>query len=235
MRHQKQFTLSVTCFLLAFLCSMIWIRQKEENMAQRISSDILRFHVLANSNTKKDQELKLMVKTYLLDELSKTDMDSKEGFSRYVSEHKHELESSAESYMESLGYSYQADIALTQSYFPTKAYGDIVLPAGTYDAVEVRLGDGRGRNWWCVLYPRLCFVDASHAIVPDSSKVLLQDLLGEDYERLIDRRSQKLKVRFLLPELAVSFFLGDPSDISSTSSSSDEKMSIGEDLFFEES
>ena len=172
-----------------------------------------------------------MVKTYLLDELSKTDLDSKEGFSRYVSEHKHELESSAESYMESLGYSYQADIALTQSYFPTKAYGDIVLPAGTYDAVEVRLGDGRGRNWWCVLYPRLCFVDASHAIVPDSSKVLLQDLLGEDYERLIDRRSQKLKVRFLLPELAGSFFLGDSSDISSTSSSSDEKMSIGGFVF----
>ena len=87
-------------------------------MAQRISSDILRFHVLANSNTKKDQELKLMVKTYLLDELSKTDMDSKEGFSRYVSEHKHELESSAESYMESLGYSYQADIALPKVILP---------------------------------------------------------------------------------------------------------------------
>ena len=66
MRHQKEFTLSITCFLLAFLCSMIWLRQKEENMAGRISQDILRFHVLANSNTKKDQELKLMVKSFLI-------------------------------------------------------------------------------------------------------------------------------------------------------------------------
>ena len=214
MRHQKEFTLSITCFLLAFLCSMIWLRQKEENMAGRISQDILRFHVLANSNTKKDQELKLMVKSFLLDQLSVADADSKETFCQYISENKSQLERAAKSYMETLGYSYQARINLTQTHFPTKAYGDIVLPAGTYDAVEVQLGEGRGRNWWCVLYPRLCFIDASHAVVPDSSKVLLQDLLGDDYEKVIDRRNQKLQVRFLLPELAGSFLSGGPIETS---------------------
>lgn len=202
MKHQKEFTISITCFLLAFLCSMIWFRQKEENLAGQISPDILRFHVLANSNTKKDQDLKLMVKTYLLEELSETDAESKEAFCQYITNNKKKLEDEAAAYMQTFGYSYGAEINLTQSYFPTKAYGDIILPAGTYDAVEVRLGEGRGRNWWCVLYPRLCFVDASHAVVPDSSKVLLQELLGEDYEKLLDHRDQNLQIRFLLPELA---------------------------------
>ncbi len=206
MKYQKQLTLSITCFLLAFLCSMIWLRQKDENMAGRISPDILRFHVLANSNTREDQELKIQVKTFLLEKLWKTEADSKEAFCEYIAEHHEELENAAETYMEGLGYDYGAEIRLAQSYFPAKAYGDIVLPTGVYDAVEVRLGDGRGRNWWCVLYPRLCFVDTKHAALPEESKELLRELLGdEDYEMLVDGRGGKLKVRFLIPELAGDF------------------------------
>lgn len=206
MKHQKELTLSITCLLLAFLCSMIWLRQKDENMAERISPDILRFHVLANSNTQEDQELKIRVKTFLLEELWKAGADSKEAFCEYIAEHHGELEHAAETYMEELGYNYGAEIRLAQSYFPAKAYGDIVLPTGVYDAVEVRLGDGRGRNWWCVLYPRLCFVDAKHGALPEESKELLRELLGdEDYEMLVDGRDGKLKVRFLIPELAEDF------------------------------
>ena len=205
MKHQKELTLSITCFLLAFLCTMIWLRQKEENMAKQISPDILRFHILANSNTKEDQELKIQVKSFLLEKLSKAEADSKEAFCDYIISNKEELENAAETYMESLGYPYKAEIDLTQSYFPAKAYGDIVLPLGVYDAVEVRLGEGRGHNWWCVLYPRLCFVDVTHAVVPEDSKVLLRELVGEEtYEKLIDEREKKLKVRFLLPQLASS-------------------------------
>lgn len=218
MKHQKELTLSITCLLLAFLCSMIWLRQKDENMAGRISPDILRFHVLANSNTWEDQELKIQVKTFLLEELWKAGADSKEAFCEYIVEHHGELEHAAETYMEGLGYDYGAEIRLAQSYFPAKAYGDIVLPTGVYDAVEVRLGDGRGRNWWCVLYPRLCFVDAKHGALPEESKELLRELLGdEDYEELVDGRGGKLKVRFLIPELAGDFLgylrMGEGSEL----------------------
>lgn len=203
MKKRNQLTLSLACFLLAFLCSMIWQRQREENLAEQISPNILRFHILANSNAKKDQELKLKVKTFLLEELSKTEADSKEDFITYVQDNKENLTASAQSYMESLGYPYKAQIEITECYFPTKAYGDMILPCGTYDAVEVRLGNGRGRNWWCVLYPRLCFVDATHAVVPDTSKALLKELLiPETYEALLDKKDSKIQVRFLLPELA---------------------------------
>lgn len=207
MKHQKELTLSITCLLLAFLCSMIWLRQMDENMAERISPDILRFHVLANSNAQEDQKLKIRVKTFLLEELWNAGADSKEAFCEYIVEHHGELEHAAETYMGELGYDYGAEIRLAQSYFPAKAYGDIVLPTGVYDAVEVRLGNGRGRNWWCVLYPRLCFVDAKHGELPEESKELLRELLGdEDYEGLVDGRSGRLKVRFLIPELAGNFW-----------------------------
>ena len=76
---------------------------------------------------------------------------------------------------------------MTKAYFPTKAYGDLVLPCGTYDTVQVQLGQARGRNWWCVLYPRLCYVDATHSILPESSRQELKLLLSdEDYTKLLD-------------------------------------------------
>ncbi len=174
MKKRKELTLSLSCFLLAFLCSMIWLRQREENLAEQISPKILRFHV-----------------------------NSKEDFVNYIQEQKEDLASSAESYMRSLGYPYKAQIEVNPCYFPTKSYGDLVLPCGTYDAVEIQIGEGRGRNWWCVLYPRLCFVDVSHAVVPDSSRAVLQDLLTpEQYEALWDRKEVTFRPRFLLPELA---------------------------------
>ena len=203
MKKRIELTLSLSCFLLAFLCSMIWLRQREENLAEQISPKILRFHVLANSNTRQDQELKMKVKSFLLEELSKTSINSKEDFVNYIQEQKEDLASSAESYMRSLGYPYKAQIEVNPCYFPTKSYGDLVLPCGTYDAVEIQIGEGRGRNWWCVLYPRLCFVDVSHAVVPDSSRAVLQDLLTpEQYEALWDRKEVTFRPRFLLPELA---------------------------------
>ena len=197
MKHKKELSLSVACFLLAFLCSMIWRNTREENLAGQISPHILRFHVLANSNSVQDQQLKTDVKGLLLDLLSRSDADSKEALCQYVLDNQEPLEQAAEDYMQSLGFPYEAGIAVTNTYFPTKAYGDMVLPCGRYDAVEVTLGDGRGRNWWCVLYPRLCFVDATHAIVPDDSRLQLQNLLTPDqYRALWDNRNLKINIRF---------------------------------------
>lgn len=206
MKHQKELALSITCLLLAFFCSMIWLKQAEENLAGHISPSILRFHVLANSNSGKDQEAKLKVKGFLLKELEQSEADSKEEFCQYVTDQKETLEQETRHYMESLGFPYDARIEVTKRYFPAKAYGDILLPRGTYDTVEVCLGEGRGRNWWCVLYPRLCFVDATHAIVPESSKAQLKALLDpEDYEAILDKKELSVNIRFLSFELAKNF------------------------------
>lgn len=205
MKQNKELVLCISCLLLAFLLTMIWVQQRDENMAARIAPEILRFHVLANSNSKEDQQLKLEVKSLLIDTIQKglPKGADKEETSTYIEEHRSSLEQTAETYMKQAGYDYQADVQLTSCYFPTKAYGDVVLPCGNYDATQVVIGNGRGRNWWCVLYPQLCFVNASYGIVPEESKELLRDVLSaEEYGAIVDERDpRKRVVRFKIWDL----------------------------------
>lgn len=189
MKYKKMLFLSLTCFLTAFLMGMSWSREQKEALADRIAPEIIRFHVLANSDSASDQELKLNVKTYLLhimyEQLGET--ATKEDIRTYISENSQKLERLADSYISQQGYDYQTHMELTSCYFPTKTYGNMTFPNGTYEAVRVTIGNGEGRNWWCVLYPPLCFVDAAYAYVPDDSKEQLEQVLvDEDFRALIE-------------------------------------------------
>lgn len=211
MQYKKELTLSVSFFLLALLCSMIWLAGRKENLAERISPHILRFHVVANSNSREDQQIKLQVRDLLIEELSRLPdaqaAKTKDALSLFLQKHNLRLKKAADDFLASMGVPYQSRIEITGIHFPAKAYGDILLPSGIYDALQVTLGDARGRNWWCVLYPQLCFTDTVHAIVPDSSKEQLKILLGEsDYTLLLDNRHLDLQVRFRLLEMMKNRF-----------------------------
>lgn len=187
------FSASLSLALLASVpVALNCARAAEETLSGELAPQILRFHVLANSNSEEDQNLKLEVKQLLIDTMYE-DLEneelSKEELISYINEHKTELKNTAESYMFSKGFNYSADIRIEQCYFPTKIYGDVTFPCGTYDAVRVLLGNGSGKNWWCVLYPPLCFSQASVCEVPDSSKEELKNLLTEnDYRDLMKHR-----------------------------------------------
>ena len=73
-----------------------------------------------------------------------------------------EIEAVAKEKMQQKGYSYDADATLSSCYFPVKTYGDMIFPAGEYEALKVNLGKSAGKNWWCVMYPTLCFVDSTY-------------------------------------------------------------------------
>ena len=205
--------LCALCFLSAFLFTLCDARRQNEALASRISPDILRFHVLANSNSPRDQSLKLAVKTlvvcFVSDHLG--NLSNKEETAHWLMEHKDEIESLARAYLLSQNAPSEVRLTLSRDYFPTKSYGDLVFPCGVYDAARLTIGKGSGRNWWCVLYPPLCYTDAIHAVVPESSKELLQELLAsDDYEALIREASEKPRVtiRLRLPELLNSLFSG---------------------------
>jgi len=184
MKKKCKFCLSGILCLMAFLISMNGLRRKEEALAARIAPEILRFHVLANSDSKKDQALKLEVKDLLLEKIREEagaeTAASKELLCSYIHENKTQLEETAEEYMREQGFDYTADIRLERCLFPEKTYGDMTFPAGTYDAVRVLLGSGQGKNFWCVLYPSLCYADSVHAVVPEESKEQLKALIPED-------------------------------------------------------
>lgn len=180
MKYKISLCISALCFFTAFLILMASRTLSEEAMASRIAPQILRFHVLAESDSARDQELKIGVKGLVLDYIhSQVPADAdKDTLKQWIEENKSSIESMALDWLADQGAPCPVKLEITRDYFPTKAYGDMVFPCGTYEAVRITIGSGKGRNWWCVLYPSLCYTDALHAVVPDSSRETLSSLLA---------------------------------------------------------
>ena len=181
MKRKKELSLSIACFLLSFLCFMAWNQERDENLAAKICPAVLRLHVIGASNSEQDQQVKLQVKSFVVKQISSWNASSKDELVLEVQNHQTSLADAIRSYAASeLGIPLDVKLSVSRTFFPTKSYGDLTFPQGMYDAVEIRLGAGRGRNWWCVLYPELCFPDLTHAVVPEESKEKLTELLGKE-------------------------------------------------------
>ena len=116
--------------------------------------------------------------------------------------HKDEFQEIAEKTIKENGYNYPVKININNFYFPTKNYGDITLPAGYYDALRVEIGKAEGKNWWCVMFPSLCFIDVSSGIVNDEAKENLeQNLDAESYNLISDKNNSEIQFKFKLVEL----------------------------------
>lgn len=160
-----------------------------QRVQQGISKEVLRLHVVANSDSQEDQELKMKVKDTVVAYLrgAMSDADSVDEARAQIKKHLPEIEAIAKEKMQNEGYDYEAEAELGESYFPVKEYGDLTFPAGNYEALRVNLGKSAGRNWWCVMYPSLCFVDATYQVVPETSKEKLKNnLTEEEYNSLLD-------------------------------------------------
>lgn len=211
MKYRFSLCISALCFLTAFLIALAARQQGEEALAGRIAPEILRFHILANSDSGADQQLKMEVKGLVLDYVNENlgGSATKDETVSWLLDHKPDIETMAADYIRSQGKDYAVSLSLTRDYFPTKAYGDMVFPCGTYDAARITIGSGRGHNWWCVLYPPLCYVDSMNAVVPESSKQTLRTLIpDDDYQALLpenERAGQQAGNEKQKPQIRVKF------------------------------
>ena len=167
-----------------------------------LAEKILRFHVIANSDSEADQSLKLLVKDTLVASLRPELKDAKDlGKVRSILQDKlPEIAALAEATIQQQGYSYAVKVTLEDCYFPLKVYGKYTFPPGYYQALRVQIGKAEGKNWWCVMFPPLCFVDETYSIVDeDANEKLLQLLSDEEYETLISNKVP-VKVKFKLLE-----------------------------------
>ena len=193
----------VILILLLFLYTIICAISYVEAVSSDISNSVFRLHVIANSNSDEDQSLKYKVRDSILNYMNNIckDCNSKQEAINIVSEHQEEFKQVALETIKNEGYSYTVKIEIGNFEFPTKQYGDISLPAGFYDALKVEIGKAEGRNWWCVMFPSLCFVDISSGIVPEESKEELQDILSdEEYAIISDNSNPDIKLKFKLLE-----------------------------------
>lgn len=156
-------------------------------LASRVADQVLRFHVIANSDSPEDQALKLEVRDALISYMAdhRTAFHSADQAAAFAAAHCQELQQVAQTVIDQAGFSYTASAAVTVCPFPEKTYGDLTFPAGDYQALRVELGQAQGQNWWCVLYPLLCFTEEGVVTVPEESQEILQENLSKsDYRRL---------------------------------------------------
>lgn len=185
---------------------------KINNISENYKEKLIRFHVIANSDTEEDQELKLKVRdeviSYLQPKLENS--SSIEESEKIITSEYDNLQSISRKTILDNGYDYDVKVGIEYSNFPTKQYSNVVLPAGEYKALKVVIGEGKGKNWWCVMFPPLCFVDEENGVIDKSTDEKLQSILDEDEYNLITTKNKKernaVKFKFKIVEVVKNMF-----------------------------
>lgn len=158
-----------------------------------ISNDVLRLHIIANSDLSVDQNVKLKVRDAVLTAMSDKFLNSKslDDTLNIANKNKEYIKNVADNELEKYGVEYGANVEVKKEYFNTRSYNDVTLPAGCYNSVVITLGNGVGKNWWCVMYPAIC--------LPQVSDTELDKVLDDDEMSVIS--NSKYDVRFKIVEV----------------------------------
>lgn len=176
----------------------------DENIVEDISEKLIRFHVLANSDSDIDQDLKLNVKDEVLKYISPilNESQSLEESREILKREDKNIIKIAEDYIKSQGFDYTVETTLTRENFPVKEYGNIVLPQGEYEAYRILIGEGKGQNWWCVMFPPLCFIDVTKGQVAyDETEKKMKDVLSEEEFKSVNKKENNVKFELKVIDL----------------------------------
>ena len=188
---------------VALILTMLFSVLPFEASCQEIRKDVFRLHILANSDTDKDQNLKLKVRDAVLEYTEKLykNSNTKEEAEILTSKNLQNIANLAKQVIVDNGYNYNVTCQIEDVYFNTRTYENVTMPSGTYKALQIKIGDAKGKNWWCVMYPTLC-VGAS-----TDYKALDDKLNDKEYDTLVNEKTQyKFKIVEIY-ERIISFFL----------------------------
>lgn len=199
--------LAILALILSVFAAWMVSNTYAEDVNAGLSQNLVRLHVIANSDSKADQELKLKVRDAIIEYMKEKLADSKDinETRAIINDNLKNIEKVSREVILKNNSDYSVKATMGNYDFPTKVYGDIALPAGEYEALRVVIGDGAGANWWCVLFPPLCFCDATHGAIPDSVKKDLKNVLSTEEYRLItsvdNDEDIPIKIRFKVVEV----------------------------------
>lgn len=194
----------IICLIILF-SSFVLI--SASSYATVVSSDLadnfFRLHILANSDSEEDQALKLIVRDNIIEYMNTLSYEglTKESAISLTSSHLQNFKEIAEKTIQEQGYDYPVSLEIGNFYFPTKEYGNVSLPAGYYDALKIEIGKANGKNWWCSLFPPLCFVDISSGVIDEESEEYLKENLTNEEFAIITENSDDVKFKFKIIEL----------------------------------
>lgn len=183
---KKTFIAIITIFLAFITISIYGSEFKTSFMQKRIADKLIRFHVIANSDLNYDQKLKLKVRNEVLKYMTPKLKNSKsiDESRKIITENDSEIRKISERVIKENGYKYTLNTTLSHENFPVKTYGSITLPAGNYEAYRIIIGEGKGQNWWCIMFPPLCFVDITKGNIAqkETEKEMKAVFTDEEYK-----------------------------------------------------
>lgn len=208
-REYKNIIAAILCGLIITTGITLAGERYSRGVTDGLSDHLIRFHLLANSDTVEDQQMKEHIKDLVLAYMSPLlkDSESMEATREIIIDETPNIEQIALGVISSWGKAYTVEVRLEKADFPTKEYGDISLPAGEYEACRIIIGEGKGKNWWCVMFPPLCYVDITSGIVPSEQKARLKDSISEEEYNLITKsnspsnQDMPIKFKFKIVEL----------------------------------
>lgn len=169
---------------------------------KNIAKKILRLHIIANSDNIEDQSLKLKVRdsvlSYISNEVNSNKIQNKDEIIKYLEVNDNMVKNIALNTIRQNGFNYNVSFEIKKVDFPTKYYGELSMPSGVYDSVQIKIGDAKGKNWWCVLFPPLCFNSYNTNILDEN--LLKENLTKSEYE-LVTENNDKIKFKFKILEL----------------------------------
>lgn len=198
----------ITAILTSILFFLSLFCLYAEKINNDLSDSMIRLHIIANSNEPFDQLVKLRVRDAVIDYMNDKmcEINTKEDVKDYLSAKKGEMEAVANSVLISEGFDESARVTFGRFPFPTKKYGNMILPAGYYEALRIELGEAKGENWWCVMFPPLCFVEDTKGEIEEEYIDLLKDELSEEEMELISLTDSKSEIPVELKFKIVEIF-----------------------------
>lgn len=193
----------ISLIFLLFSFVLISLTSYANTVSEDLSNNFFRLHILSNSDSNEDQNLKLKIRDNIIEYMNTLSYSglTKEEAINLTNSNLENFKKIAEKIILDEGYNYPVSLEIGNFYFPTKEYGNISLPAGYYDALKIEIGEAKGKNWWCSLFPPLCFVDISAGVIDEESEEFLKENLSDDEFAIITDTSENVKFKFKIIEL----------------------------------
>lgn len=198
----KSILLIMSLFIIYFVFFSI---SYSHSVSSNLKKELFRLHIIANSDSDGDQELKIYVRDKVVSYLNSLSFKTKQELIEYISSHQMELQQVVQTAISETGYSYSSTIEIGNSFYPQKQYKNVILPSGYYDGLRIKIGNAEGKNWWCVLFPPMCLIDKSTCELPEESKLILHNNLTDEATSVITSAAPVYKFKFKIIDFINSF------------------------------
>ncbi len=193
---------AIGAFCISFLLAFVLMSFLPLNGEEEIYENMIRLHVIANSDSAEDQSLKLKVRDAILDSVEGMELNSMDEARNEMEKSIERLEKCANEVILAEGYDYPVNIVLGKENYPERIYEGFTLPEGTYISLQVKIGSAGGKNWWCVLFPPLCTTSAMER----EESFIAAGFTGEQYETITKPEKKSYKIKFKIVEIIKNLF-----------------------------